>query len=163
VTISYIYNSCTFLGHSSHLYHPYIPHLGEKIVTILSTLHTHINNFVFKVVTIEAHTCPVLSHYWMHLWNSTFALLYSITCHSTSIPAIFISGNRKKSRRARPRKGVVEPPPCTLILKFVEKKKPCDLAPCCSVERSNFVQFLQSFHPSKTTFKGLSIPQVEQL
>jgi len=155
----YHINSCTFLGHSSHLYHPHIPHLGEKIVTILNTLHTHINTFVFKVVTIEAHTtCPVLSHYWMHLRNSTFALLYSITCHSTSIPAIFISVNRKKSLGARPCKGVVEPPPCTLILKFVEKKKPCDLAPCCNAERSNFMQFLQSFLPSKTTFKGLRIP-----
>jgi hypothetical protein len=44
-------------------------HFWETIVTILSTLHTHINTFVFKVVTIAAYTCPVLSHYWMHLVN----------------------------------------------------------------------------------------------
>ena len=80
---------------------------GEEIETILSTLHTYINNFVFKVVTIEACTlCSALSHYWMHLWNSTFAIPYSIACHSTSVPAIFKSRN-KTSQGARSCKGVV--------------------------------------------------------
>jgi len=168
LTISYLYNRCPFVGHPNHPY-PCTFHFWETtativtILTILSTLHTNISTFVFKVFPVKASTCPTLSHYWMHLRNSTFALLYSITCHSTSIPAIFISVNRKKSLGARPCKGVVEPPPCTLILKFVEKKKPCDLAPCCNAERSNFMQFLQSFLPSKTTFKGLRTPQVEQL
>jgi len=113
LTISYLYNRCPFVGHPNHPY-PCTFHFWETtativtILTILSTLHTNINTFVFKVVPVEAYTmCPKLSHYWYHLWNSTFAHLYSIACHSTWIPAIFISGNRRMSRRARSCKGVV--------------------------------------------------------
>jgi hypothetical protein len=32
-----------------------------------------------------------------------------------------------------------KPPPYNLRLKFVEKTKPCDLAPCCNAERSLIV------------------------
>ena len=95
-----------FVGHSKNLY-PRTVYFWETTVTILSTLHTYVNTFVFNVVPVEAYTCPKLSHYWTHLWNSTFPILYSITCHSTLIATIFISGKRKKSQRVWSCKRVV--------------------------------------------------------
>ena len=75
---------------------PQSPRFQEIIVTNLSTLHTNINIFAFKVVPFEVYTtCPELSHYRKHLWNSIFAKLYTIACHSTLILVILISGHRK--------------------------------------------------------------------
>ena len=142
------------MGHTNHLY-PRTVYFWETTVTILSTLHTYINTFIFKVVPVETYMCPMLSHYWTHLWKSTLLILYRIACHSTSIATIFISGKRKKSQRVRSCKSGGEPPPCTLILKCVKKTQPCDLTPCCKAEHGLFVLFPLRFLPN-SNFNGLT-------
>ena len=52
-----------------------------------------------------------------------------------------------------------EPTAHTVILKCVEKTKPCDLAPCCNGQPSLFVLFHQSFLPN-STFKGFRTPKL---
>jgi len=99
-------NFGTFVGHSKHLYSRTV-YFWETTVTILSTLHTYVNTFVFNVVPVEAYMFRKLLHYWTHLWNSTFLILYSIICHSTLTATIFIFGKRKKSQRVRSCKRVV--------------------------------------------------------
>jgi hypothetical protein len=135
-------------------------HFWDRKLKVLSTLHTHINTFIFKVLPIEAYAMfPMLSQILeasLELLNFRDPVQHNLSFNL--IPAIFISGNRKSLEGLGHERSAREPPPCTLIVKVCWKEKPCDLAPRCNAEHSLFVIFHQSFLPNKTIFKGLGTP-----
>jgi hypothetical protein len=94
--------------------------------------------------------CPALTHYRKHLWNSIFAILYSIACHSDLILVILISGDRKNLERLGRAREWWGTTIMHILLKLIEKTMPCNLAPCCNAEHRLFVQFHYSFLPNST-------------
>jgi hypothetical protein len=160
--IPYLYNWCKFMGHPNHLY-PCTVHVWEWTVTILSTLHTRINTFVFKYLPIEAiqriHCFPIIGRIsgTRLLWSSTASPAIQL-----EFPQFSYLGIGGISKGYVMQGSGWELKPRTLIIKCVEKTKLCDLSPSFNRQRRLFVLFHQGLLPNPT-IKGLRPPQIDQL